>query len=79
MPPRLPTFGPTDSRQVQTAFQSQNTALSALEARIAKLESDLADATSRILTLQQINAGLSASGAFPLNVSGLVGSTGVPL
>lgn len=59
--------------QVIRAFQTLRAAITKLEADNAALRQQLA-AMPKSLSLAEINHGLSASGAAPLNLTGLVGA-----
>jgi hypothetical protein len=75
--PKLST-DPRRSRETSVDLRTLADHIGRLEARIGTLEAQIR-AQPPILTLDQINTGLSAAGARPLNLAGLVGSTGTPL
>lgn len=70
------TLSPDTPRDVVTSFYSCAAAINTLIAQVASLQDAVAALSKRPLTsteLAQVQAALSATGANPLNVTGLVG------
>lgn len=74
MPPQLRTMDMTTTpRVVQENFRELVAAIARLEADVVALKTRL-DQQPPVLTLEEINAELSADGAAPLNLTGLPGA-----
>ena len=73
MPPQLRTMDATTPRVVQDNFRELVAAIARLEADVVALKARL-DQQPPVLTLEEINAELSADGTAPLNLTGLPGA-----
>jgi hypothetical protein len=69
----MPTLPPSTDPSVARAISDLTMAYNALDRRIKAIEQSIANRPTP-LTLKEIQQGLSANGAAPLNVTGLVGA-----
>jgi len=72
MPITLSSLDAAKPDTLKTAIDQMARYINQLEATILKLQA--AQTTGRPLTLSEIQAGLSATGSHPLNVTGLPGT-----